>query len=71
MAQETDRAELKAVVLNDGDLDQAQGGFTPTTGADKMEFSSPGGSVPKSEFTPTTGADKMEFSVSNRGGWLF
>ena len=39
MAQETDRAELKAVVLNDGDLDQAHGGFTPTSGADKMEFS--------------------------------
>ena len=71
MAQETDRPALKAVELNDGDLDQAQGGFTPTTGADKMEFSSPDGGEPQSGFTPTSGADKMEFSVSNRGGWLF
>ena len=71
MTQDTDRPAGKAVELNDSALDTAQGGFTPTSGADKMEFSQPDRQEPTSGFTPNTGADKMEFSAPDRGGWLF
>ena len=71
MTQDTDRPAGKAVELNDSALDKAQGGFTPTSGADKMEFSSPDNQVPASGFTPNTGADKMEFSSRDGSAWLF
>ena len=71
MAQDNDRPASSAVELDENDLQQAEGGFTPSTGADRMEFTSPADRGTQREFTPTTGADKMEFSAPKGEEWLF